>query len=470
MARTEFGGSQSGGDRLSREAIPANSGFKPDLEAIDMRLNEIEEETELPETAGNRSNEQRSQTVPELSNGPRELLSESTDLNALMAAILGEGAREGVPLERVEQSHPVERPDDAPDAMVPWRQELETLLAEDPRRELATAPRTPAPPVAAPAATGRFSALMHSSAVVRRWPMSRVSLLPVIALAGMTLGVLAWQSANSDRAVLSTPSPAVAVATAAEPTSATVPGSGVPPAIISTGAAIGSPATARGAAQAPPAGRPRISSATSSNNATVRSAPAPPAEAREPAPAPTQRETSPSAPTPLESAPAPDAARFPEPPPGRTETVKPPQPTATVASSVTESMTTSTPSAASPAAPITVGGAVPGGARPEPPAVAPSVAVQRTEPRLLRRAIPEYPSQLRRARVGGIVTVTITVDAQGRVVNVRSIDGPNILRQFAEAAAKRWRYEPATMNGTPLESSVNVTFNFDPSDAAQLSR
>ncbi len=464
MARTEFVGSQSGGASVPREGTPDNGGSRPvDLAAIDARLNEIDTQgTELTETARSTSGEQRTRTSSELASGPRELLSESTDLNTLMAAILGEEAGERAPLEPAAPSRPVEISDDVSDALAPWRQELTRLLAEQPLREDAITPPAPAPTVAE-----ESSAQAYVSALLRRWRPSRLPVL-VGALAIMTFGVLAWQSGKTESAALSTAPPAVG--TTAEPITASVPGSGVPPVINSAGETTGSVGTTGGAARPLPASPPRVSSAGSSGNTRVRT-PAPPSEARQAVPAPARLETSPSVPArPLESASTPAVARAPEPPPPGIETAKPSQPTTAVAASATGSVTTAAPNAASPAAPVTPGGAVAAPSRLEPRAVAPAIAIRRTEPRLLRRTLPEYPTHLRQAKVAGSVTLTLSVDAQGQVVNVRAINGPNLLRPAAQAAAQRWRFEPATLNGAPVESSVDVTFNFNPSGVPEASR
>jgi protein TonB len=488
------------------ENAHANSGSAPpDFGEIDVQLNRSDsDEVEVTETVGAASNEQRFGPVPDVMNEPRELLSESTDLNTLLVAILGEDAREGAALERVaqsppvdsprrinqsppaeqsllvdhvqdldesrpveQQSGPVEQPQPASDTAVAWQRELETLLPERTPREVATVSPTPVTADAASISSGaRFAAVTRLLAMLRRWRISRVSLLVLSALAGMTLGVWAWQSSRPDRVDESTAPRATTTAAAGTPTTVSDPV--VPQKNMSTEAAAGSPAAPGGGAQARSTGVPRASNATAGSSRGTRATPSPPTVARGAASAPARRATSPATPVgPTEGETAQETDRAPESPPARTDIVKP-QPASGVAPTATESTPASTSSAVSPAAPVTGGGTA--AARPESPAVAPSVTAQPTEPRLVRRTTPEYPIHLRRAKVGGKVTVTMTVDAQGRVVNVRSISGPNLLRPAAEAAAQRWRYEPATLNGTPLESSVNVTFTFDPGDASQTSR
>lgn len=103
----------------------------------------------------------------------------------------------------------------------------------------------------------------------------------------------------------------------------------------------------------------------------------------------------------------------------------------------------------------------------EPVATAPSPVPARvakpTPARLLTGGPPVYPDEMRTARVGGTVEVRFTIDSRGRVSNVRSVTGPPQLRSVAEAAVRRWRYEPAQIGNVAIESERSVNFNFDPS-------
>jgi len=104
-------------------------------------------------------------------------------------------------------------------------------------------------------------------------------------------------------------------------------------------------------------------------------------------------------------------------------------------------------------------------AEPVPTAAAPPRAAvpQRTAARLVTGPAPEYPAALRTARIGGSVEVLLTIDAAGRVVKAQSLTGHPQLRSAAEAAAKRWRYEAARLDNLAVETQTMVRFNFDPS-------
>jgi len=122
--------------------------------------------------------------------------------------------------------------------------------------------------------------------------------------------------------------------------------------------------------------------------------------------------------------------------------------------------------ASSPTAPEAVTPAVvAGAAAPVTTAAAPVPAsvAKATPARLLTGGPPEYPAEMRIAKVGGTVEVRFTIDSRGRVNNVRSVTGPPQLRSVAEAAVRRWRYEPAQLGNVAIDSETSVNFNFDPS-------
>jgi TonB family protein len=74
---------------------------------------------------------------------------------------------------------------------------------------------------------------------------------------------------------------------------------------------------------------------------------------------------------------------------------------------------------------------------------------------------PRYTEQARKAHIQGKVVLQVTIDAEGRVVNVRplqELDGG--LTEAAMAAAADWKFEPATLDGRPVSVYYNLTVNF----------
>jgi TonB family protein len=82
------------------------------------------------------------------------------------------------------------------------------------------------------------------------------------------------------------------------------------------------------------------------------------------------------------------------------------------------------------------------------------------QPRLITRAMPEYPLVAKQAGIQGDVVVNTTIDQKGDVVDMKVISGPAMLRGPALAALRRWKYEPSTLNGQPISVQMLVTIKF----------
>jgi TonB family protein len=70
--------------------------------------------------------------------------------------------------------------------------------------------------------------------------------------------------------------------------------------------------------------------------------------------------------------------------------------------------------------------------------------------KLLTHADPEYPRQAKQMHVEGSVIMRIVIEPDGHVSDVRIASGNPMLTDAAQAAAKQWKYSPAS------ESSVSV--------------
>jgi TonB family protein len=71
------------------------------------------------------------------------------------------------------------------------------------------------------------------------------------------------------------------------------------------------------------------------------------------------------------------------------------------------------------------------------------------------RVAPVYPEMAKRLKIDGVVKVAATVDAQGKVMDVKPISGNRMLEAAATDAVKQWRFVPGTGDAT-----VNVEINF----------
>jgi TonB family protein len=74
------------------------------------------------------------------------------------------------------------------------------------------------------------------------------------------------------------------------------------------------------------------------------------------------------------------------------------------------------------------------------------------------RVPPVYPEIAKRMRITGIVKLDATVDADGKVIDVKTISGFHVLSVAAEEAVRKWRFAPADAQST---ESVEIRFERD---------
>jgi protein TonB len=91
--------------------------------------------------------------------------------------------------------------------------------------------------------------------------------------------------------------------------------------------------------------------------------------------------------------------------------------------------------------------------------VAPS-AWNFVEPRLLFTNPVVYPEAALVRGDEGEVTLTAMVNAGGKVTGTKVTSGPVTLQQAAADAVSLWRYEPAKLNGKPIDAVVTVKVAF----------
>jgi TonB family protein len=84
-------------------------------------------------------------------------------------------------------------------------------------------------------------------------------------------------------------------------------------------------------------------------------------------------------------------------------------------------------------------------------------------PRLLHEEKPRYTSAAMAERIQGRVLLECVVGVNGKVEQatvVRSLDKQYGLDEEAIAAAKKWRFEPATRNGIPVPVLITIELTF----------
>lgn len=99
------------------------------------------------------------------------------------------------------------------------------------------------------------------------------------------------------------------------------------------------------------------------------------------------------------------------------------------------------------------------------PSAPPATPVVASMPvRAVRTPPPTYPDALACEGVGGLVELTLTINANGRVGNVglRQSSGQRLLDEAAVAAVRDWEFAPATRAGQPIPATISVPMNFRP--------
>ncbi len=84
-----------------------------------------------------------------------------------------------------------------------------------------------------------------------------------------------------------------------------------------------------------------------------------------------------------------------------------------------------------------------------------------SEPRVMSEVKIPYPDEARRAGIEGTVTLSITVDNEGRVVAAKIVKGQGYgLDEAALTAIKRFRFKPAVKNGEAVSTEMKYSYTF----------
>jgi len=83
-----------------------------------------------------------------------------------------------------------------------------------------------------------------------------------------------------------------------------------------------------------------------------------------------------------------------------------------------------------------------------------------TPARLLSTVQPIYPSLAKQAHIEGNVNIEAQIDASGKVVGMKVLSGPQMLREAATSAVARWKFQPARLGNQPTPISVILTVRF----------
>jgi protein TonB len=81
-------------------------------------------------------------------------------------------------------------------------------------------------------------------------------------------------------------------------------------------------------------------------------------------------------------------------------------------------------------------------------------------PQLISQVEPVYSAFARQSRMQGTVRVNAKVGIDGVPRSPVCVAGNSVLCQMAFEAISKWRYEPATSDGRPVEAQVLISFSF----------
>jgi protein TonB len=101
---------------------------------------------------------------------------------------------------------------------------------------------------------------------------------------------------------------------------------------------------------------------------------------------------------------------------------------------------------------------------PPPPAPEPKWPVRLhsgiAAPRKIADALPVYPPIAQATHTAGIVIVEVVISERGEVTSAKILRSIPLLDAAALDAVKKWRFEPARLNGDAIPIVMTVTVNF----------
>jgi periplasmic protein TonB len=94
--------------------------------------------------------------------------------------------------------------------------------------------------------------------------------------------------------------------------------------------------------------------------------------------------------------------------------------------------------------------------------IPPAFAQSKTEaPVPVRTVPPDYPPDLRREGVSGLVMVKCSIDEQGNVTETTVEKSSNpAFEKPAMDAVRKWKFKPAKQDGNPVAIKVSIPIKF----------
>jgi len=78
-------------------------------------------------------------------------------------------------------------------------------------------------------------------------------------------------------------------------------------------------------------------------------------------------------------------------------------------------------------------------------------------PQVISTVEPTYPVN---TVAGGTVVLKVTISPSGEIAEVRVLQEAKGFTNLAIEAVKKWKFEPAKLDGRPITASIPVSFSF----------
>jgi TonB family protein len=91
-----------------------------------------------------------------------------------------------------------------------------------------------------------------------------------------------------------------------------------------------------------------------------------------------------------------------------------------------------------------------------------AVAGRVLQARAVKKVQPLYPPEAKARRITGAVKMRILVSEEGNVIDAEILEGPDLLRESALAAARLWVFMPTELAGRPVKVEGVLTLKFAP--------
>jgi TonB family protein len=84
------------------------------------------------------------------------------------------------------------------------------------------------------------------------------------------------------------------------------------------------------------------------------------------------------------------------------------------------------------------------------------------EAKAIKKVQPLYPPEAKAASVSGEVKIHVLISEEGNVMEAEAVEGPDLLREAALAAARAWVFKPIELAGQPVKVEGRLIFKFAP--------